>query len=85
MTKIPGNLLQESEELKLKFEDLLVAKEAMEFDDEFIFIFSEIASFEVRPQVINPPEAATLATAEEAGGLWKRPPASFAVGPGCKR
>jgi len=53
----------------------------MEFDDEFIFIFSEIASFEVRPQVINPPEAATLATAEEAGGLGKRPPASFAVGP----
>ena len=59
--------------------NLLVAKEAMEFDDELIFVLSEIASLEVRPQVIDPPETAALSAAEEAGGLGQRPPAALPV------
>ena len=61
--------------------NLLVAKDAMEFDDELIFLFSEITSLEVRPQVIDPPEAAALSAAEKAGGLGQRPPAALPMGP----
>lgn len=52
----------------------------MEFDDELVFFFGEIAAFEVGSEVIDPTEAAALAAAEEAGGLGKRPPAALAVG-----
>lgn len=60
---------------------LLVAKKAMEFDDELIFFLSKVSSLQVRPQVIDPPEAAALPAAEEPGGLRQRPPAPLAVGP----
>ena len=60
---------------------LLVTKEAMELDDELIFLFSEISPLEVRPEVVDPPEAAALAAAEESGGLWQRSPAPLPVGP----
>lgn len=43
----------------------------MKFDDEFIFFFCKVATFEVRPQVIDPPKAATLAAAEKASSLRK--------------
>ncbi|MFS7978399.1 hypothetical protein Hanom_Chr10g00915051 [Helianthus anomalus] len=58
---------------------LLVTKKAMEFNYEFIFFFGEVATFEVRAEVIDPPETAALAAAEESGGLRKGPPAAFTV------
>lgn len=56
-----------------------VTKKAVQFDDDLILFFGEVAPLEVRPQVIDPPEAAALATAEEARGLRERPPATLAV------
>lgn len=53
----------------------------MEFDNELVFVFGEVASFEIGSQVIDPAEAAALAAAEEAGGFGQRAPAAFAVGP----
>lgn len=41
----------------------------MEFDDELVFFFSEITALEVRSEVVDPPEPATLAAAKEAGGF----------------
>jgi len=38
----------------------------MEVYDEFIFLFSEVASLEIRSEVIYPSESATLATSEQA-------------------
>lgn len=52
-----------------KFENLLVAKETMEFDDEFIFFFGEVATLEIRSEVIDPTETAAFATTEESGGF----------------
>ena len=51
----------------------------MKFDDEFIFFFSEIAAFEVRTEIVDPPETAALAASEKAGGFGERAPAAFAV------
>lgn len=51
----------------------------MEFDDEFIFFFGEVATFEVRTEVVDPPETATLAAPEETGGFGERAPAPFTV------
>jgi len=58
---------------------LLVPEETMEFDDELVFFFREIAAFEVRAEVVDPAEAAALAAAEKAGGFGERAPATFAV------
>lgn len=41
----------------------------MEFDDELVFFFGEIAALEVRSEVVDPPEPTTLAAAKEAGGF----------------
>lgn len=38
----------------------------MEVDDQGLFFISEVASLDVRPQVIDPPQSATLATPVEA-------------------
>jgi len=53
----------------------------MELDDELILFLGEVAALQVRPQVIDPPEAAALAATEEARRLRERPPAALAVGP----
>lgn len=53
----------------------------MELDDELILFLGEVTAFEVRPQVIDPPEAAALSATEEARGLRERPPAALAVCP----
>ncbi|KAL5975959.1 hypothetical protein ACLOJK_020288 [Asimina triloba] len=57
----------------------LVAQKAVDFDDELVLFFSEIALFEIRMQVIDLVEAAALATSKQAGGLSKRLPAPFAM------
>lgn len=49
--------------------DLLVTKKAMEFDNKFIFFLGEVSTFEVRPQVIDPPKTTTFATTKKAGSL----------------
>ena len=51
----------------------------MEFDDDFIFMFSEISPFKIWTKVIDPSETTALATAEEAGGPRKGAPAALAV------
>ena len=42
--------------------DLLVPKKAMEFDDELVFFFSEVATLEIRTEIVDPTESATFAT-----------------------
>ena len=44
---------------------LLVSQQAMEFDDELIFLLREIAALEIRPKVVYPPEPAALATSQQ--------------------
>ena len=51
----------------------------MKIDDNFIFVAGEVSSFEIRPQIVDPPETAALAATEETGGSRERSPASFAV------
>lgn len=58
---------------------LLVSEEAMEFDDELIFFFREIATLEIRSKVVDPPQPAALPTSKEARRLRQRTPAAFAV------
>ena len=43
----------------------------MEFDNELIFCFGEIATFKVRSQVVDPAKSATLATSKKASGFRK--------------
>jgi len=47
---------------------LLVAEEAVEFDDELVFFLGEVSALEVGAQVVYPAEAAALATTKKA---WK--------------
>lgn len=42
--------------------NLPVAHDSMEFNDKVFLFLRECTSFEVRPQVIYPPQSATLAT-----------------------
>ena len=51
----------------------------MKFDDEVIFKWSEIATFKIRAEIIDPSKAATLAASEEASGLREGAPAALAV------
>lgn len=46
----------------------------MQLDDVIIFILSEVASFKVRSEVINPAETATLTASEEPCFLGQRSP-----------
>lgn len=64
---------------EIRNRDLPISEEAMELNDDLIFIFSEIPSFKIRAKIVNPSQATTLATAEEASGLRKGPPAALAV------
>jgi hypothetical protein len=59
--------------------NVLVAEEAVELDDELVLLLREVAALEVGPEVVDPPEAAALAAAEQAGGLGQRAPATLAV------
>jgi len=59
--------------------NVLVAEEAVELDDELVLLLREVAALEVGPEVVDPPEAAALAAAEQAGGLGQRSPAPLAV------
>lgn len=43
----------------------------MEFDDELVFFFGEVAAFEVGAEIVDPAETATLAAPEKAGGFWE--------------
>nr|GMC83463.1 hypothetical protein BHM03_00060017 [Ipomoea batatas] len=54
--------------------------EAVKFDNKLIFFLGEVSALEVRAQVVDPPETAALAAAEETGGLGEGAPATFAVG-----
>nr|GMC87507.1 hypothetical protein BHM03_00060017 [Ipomoea batatas] len=54
--------------------------EAVKFDNKLIFFLGEVSAFEIRAQVVDPPETAALAAAEESGGLGEGAPATFAVG-----
>jgi hypothetical protein len=50
------------------------------FDDELIFLLGEIATLEVRAEIVDPPETTTLTTAEKTSGFGERSPTSFTVG-----
>ena len=52
----------------------------MELDDDVVFLLCEVAALEVRPQVVDPPQPAALAAAQQPRRLGKRPPAALAVG-----
>lgn len=53
----------------------------MQLDDELILLLGEIAALEIGPEVVDPPEAAALATSEQPGGFRQGPPAPLAVRP----
>lgn len=44
---------------------LLVSKFSLEFDDRFLFIFSEVPPLDVRTEVVDPPQTAALSTAKQ--------------------
>ena len=46
--------------------DALVSEQAMELDDEFIFLLCEVAALEVGPEVVDPPEPAALPAPKQA-------------------
>lgn len=52
----------------------------MKLDDDFIFFFSEIASLEIRPKVIYPPQSAALAAPKQTSSFRKGTPAAFTMG-----
>lgn len=47
---------------KVTFKFKPVAKLAVELDNKFIFFLSVVSSFNVGPQIIEPPQPATLPT-----------------------
>lgn len=55
---------------------LLVSEKGMEVDDEVVLILGEVASLDVGPQVVGPPQAAALAAAVEPRQFWQSSPAS---------
>lgn len=59
--------------------NILVSKNGMEVDDHLLLFISEIASLDVRPQVVDPAEAATLATSVETGKHRERSPTAMAM------
>jgi hypothetical protein len=52
----------------------------VELDDDVVLLVGEVASLEVWPEVVDPPEAAALAAPLQPRRLGQRPPATFAVG-----
>ena len=55
-------IIDDENELK----GLLVSEETMELDDEFIFFFSEIATLDVRAEIVYPPHSTTLARSKQS-------------------
>ena len=53
---------------------LLVAKKGMESNDINLFFVRELASPDIRPEIIHPPETTALTAAVKSSELWKRPP-----------
>lgn len=51
----------------------------MKLDDKFIFIMCEVSSFEIRSEIVNPPETTAFTATEEISGSRKRSPATFTV------
>lgn len=51
----------------------------MQLDDEIIFILSEVASFKIRSEVINPAKTATLTATEESCLLWQGSPTTVSM------
>ncbi|KAL6007937.1 hypothetical protein ACLOJK_033442 [Asimina triloba] len=52
----------------------------MEVDNQLLLCISQEASFEIRPEVVGPPQPAALAAAKEAGELGNSSPAALAIG-----
>ena len=61
----PFSTISITKERKIMENYWLVSKKAMEFDDEFVFILSEIASFEIRAEVIDPSKPTTFSTSKQ--------------------
>lgn len=57
-----------------------VAKLRMEVNDHFLFILGQKASLQVWPQVIGPPQPATLSTPQQSCKLGNSPPTALAMG-----
>jgi hypothetical protein len=53
----------------------------MKFDDEFILLLGKIATLEIWPKVIDPPETAALATPQKPGSFWQGAPAPLTMSP----
>jgi hypothetical protein len=51
----------------------------VELDDGVLLLPGEVAALDVRAQVVDPPEPAALAAAQQAGLLGQRPPVAVAV------
>lgn len=51
----------------------------MEADDELVFVFREVASLEIRAEIVDPAKPAALAAAEQSSSFRERPPATFTV------
>lgn len=67
----------EEEEEKEKW--LLVSKDLVEVDDDLLFLFGELPSLDIRPQIVRPPQPATLPAPVQPGELRKRSPAPMPV------
>ncbi|MFS8005753.1 hypothetical protein Hanom_Chr13g01241021 [Helianthus anomalus] len=57
-----------------------VAKKGMKMNDEFFFLRREGATFNVRPQVIDPPEPAAFTASLQTGITSNVTPTALAVG-----
>lgn len=58
----------------------LVTQKGVKLDDEFVFLLSEVTSFEIRPKIVDPSKTAALATSEQTCSLRKGTPTSFSMG-----
>jgi hypothetical protein len=56
-----------------------ISKQAVKFNNDLIFFFSEIASLEVRPQIVYPPQSATLATPKQTCSFGEGTPAALTM------
>lgn len=58
-----------------------IPKQTMKFDDDLIFFFSEIASLEVRSQIVYPSQPATLPTSKQPCSFREGTPAALTMSP----
>jgi hypothetical protein len=56
------NQVRYSLALQLGLKSLPVPKDSVEFNDEVFFVLRKCTSFQVRPQVVHPPQPTALAT-----------------------